>query len=343
MDKSKQRPWLSAYGASVAIHVAILTAIAIFASNKPSIGADGMITLDLVGAGGGEIGGQGQAHMQSPQGDGGTNGDNRRLSPTSKNDENTNDTAQKRQEGLVSKTLTSQSHGEEPKNEKNFAPLKAVPHKNNEVKTLSTSSTQANSIQKTEKKVPTPKTMLDNPLEKRHDAKKLTGEKLNKKVSQHTAKEGDATGQAKTSAGGLGGVAGSVGAHSRQEGKVVSGLGKGTGTAAGSGSYLSNGDGSFTAMSSKGLDYKILFERPAQYPKQARSIGYSKPVKVTVRFLVGVDGRVEQTEVLTKDLPQLSFEEAALKSIRSMQFEPIKTPSHQPLKVWFKKTIIFKK
>ena len=148
--------------------------------------------------------------------------------------------------------------------------------------------------------------------------------------------------KAKKSAGGTGGYAGSVGTPSREEGKVISGQGAGIGAGTGQGNYLSNGDGSFTAMSSKGLDYQILYERPAKYPTRARSIGYSKTVKVTVRFLIGVDGKVESSEILTKDLPNLGFEEAALTSIHSIVFRPIKTPDNKPLKVWFKKTLIFK-
>lgn len=123
---------------------------------------------------------------------------------------------------------------------------------------------------------------------------------------------------------------------------MISGQGAGIGAGTGQGNYLSNGDGSFTAMSSKGLDYQILYERPAKYPTRARSIGYSKTVKVTVRFLIGVDGKVESSEILTKDLPNLGFEEAALTSIHSIVFRPIKTPDNKPLKVWFKKTLIFK-
>ena len=82
MDKETQPHWLSAYGISIAIHVAIIGALIGFSAHQPSVGGDGLISIDLVGNGGGDTGGQGQERKVSLPGDGGTNGDNRRRGPS---------------------------------------------------------------------------------------------------------------------------------------------------------------------------------------------------------------------------------------------------------------------
>ena len=59
-----------------------------------------------------------------------------------------------------------------------------------------------------------------------------------------------------------------------------------------------------------------------------------------MRVLVGESGHVEKTIVLTKRIPKLGFEEAALRSIGKMEFEPIRL-NGKAIKVWFVKTIHF--
>ena len=81
-------------------------------------------------------------------------------------------------------------------------------------------------------------------------------------------------------------------------------------------------------------------EMLSRYPKQARTLGYDKKVAVRVRFLVDETGRVEKTVVVSKKVPKLGFEEAALRSIGKMEFEPIRLKG-KPIKVWFVKTIHF--
>lgn len=300
MDKEVQPHWISAYGVSIAIHLAVILGVVGFTTQSPSVGGDGLISIDLVGNGGGDTGGQGQERKVSLPGDGGTNGDNRRRGPS----------------------VTSDSK-EQSTDVQTDSASKASQDSQDSVSLLS-------STKKVSQKPPVKSAKATQ------KEKAISSVKPDKKALEESKQK------VKKSAGGTGGYAGSVGTPSREEGKVISGQGTGTGAGTGQGNYLSNGDGSFTAMSSKGLDYQILYERPAKYPTRARSIGYSKTVKVTVRFLIGVDGKVESSEILTKDLPNLGFEEAALTSIHSIVFRPIKTPENKPLKVWFKKTLIFK-
>lgn len=311
MDKETQPHWLSAYGVSIAIHLGVIMGLVGFTTQSPSVGGDGLISIDLVGNGGGDTGGQGQERKVSLPGDGGTNGDNRRRGPS----------------------VTSESKEQSTDVQTDSASKASESKDTPQGKTSQDSQDSVSLLSSTKKVSQKPPIKSAKATQKE---KATSSVKPDKKALEETKQK------AKKSAGGTGGYAGSVGTPSREESKVISGQGAGTGAGTGQGNYLSNGDGSFTAMSSKGLDYQILYERPAKYPTRARSIGYSKTVKVTVRFLIGVDGKVESSEILTKDLPNLGFEEAALSSIHSIVFRPIKTPDNKPLKVWFKKTLIFK-
>ena len=82
MDKEVQPHWISAYGVSIAIHLAVIFGVVGFTTQPPSVGGDGLISIDLVGNGGGDTGGQGQERKVSLPGDGGTNGDNRCRGPS---------------------------------------------------------------------------------------------------------------------------------------------------------------------------------------------------------------------------------------------------------------------
>ncbi|MBF1197581.1 MAG: energy transducer TonB, partial [Fusobacterium periodonticum] len=68
--------------------------------------------------------------------------------------------------------------------------------------------------------------------------------------------------------------------------------------------FIADGDGTYIALTSEGINYQIINEVEPDYPSQAESIGYSKQVKVTVKFLVGLKGNVEKAEIIKshKDL-----------------------------------------
>jgi len=112
------------------------------------------------------------------------------------------------------------------------------------------------------------------------------------------------------------------------------------GTAFGSGNFIANGDGSYTALGSGGISYKILSEAAPRYPRAARSIGFNKVVRVRVKFLVGLDGQVETTEIITRNIPDLGFKEAAVEAVKKMKFAPIYHQGRN-IKVYFQKTIVF--
>ena len=115
-------------------------------------------------------------------------------------------------------------------------------------------------------------------------------------------------------------------------------MGDGQGTAFGSGNFIANGDGSYTALGSGGISYKILSEAAPRYPRAARSIGFNKVVRVRVKFLVGLDGQVETTEIITRNIPDLGFKEAAVEAVKKMKLFIIKGVT---LRFTFKKLLCF--
>ncbi len=105
------------------------------------------------------------------------------------------------------------------------------------------------------------------------------------------------------------------------------------------GNFLSNGDGSYTALNAEGISYTIIRDADARYPEEARSIGYSRVVSVQAKILVGLDGSVESVEILNS-VPNLGFKESAMQALRKMQFAPIYYQNHN-VKMYFTKRIYF--
>ena len=114
---------------------------------------------------------------------------------------------------------------------------------------------------------------------------------------------------------------------------------KGSGDNGFGSNFISDGDGSYIALSSKGINYQIINEVEPDYPSQAESIGYSKKVKVTVKFLVGLKGNVEKTEI-TQSHKDLGFDAEVMKAIKKWRFKPI-YHNGKNIKVYFVKTFVF--
>ena len=114
---------------------------------------------------------------------------------------------------------------------------------------------------------------------------------------------------------------------------------KGSGDDGFGSNFISDGDGSYIALSSKGINYQIINEVEPDYPSQAESIGYSKKVKVTVKFLVGLKGNVEKTEI-TQSHKDLGFDAEVMKAIKKWRFKPI-YHNGKHIKVYFVKTFVF--
>ena len=114
---------------------------------------------------------------------------------------------------------------------------------------------------------------------------------------------------------------------------------KGNGDEGFGSNFISDGDGSYIALSSKGINYQIINEVEPDYPSQAESIGYSKQVKVTVKFLVGLKGNVEKAEI-TQSHKDLGFDAEVMKAIKKWRFKPI-YHNGKNIKVYFVKTFVF--
>ena len=114
---------------------------------------------------------------------------------------------------------------------------------------------------------------------------------------------------------------------------------KGSGDDGFGSNFISDGDGSYIALSSKGINYQIINEVEPDYPSQAESIGYSKQVKVTVKFLVGLKGNVEKADI-TQSHKDLGFDAEVMKAIKKWRFKPI-YHNGKNIKVYFVKTFVF--
>lgn len=63
-------------------------------------------------------------------------------------------------------------------------------------------------------------------------------------------------------------------------------------------------------------------------------------VRVRVKFLAGLDGQGETTEIFTRNIPDLGFKEAAGEAVKKMKFAPIYHQGRN-IKVYVQKTIVF--
>lgn len=103
--------------------------------------------------------------------------------------------------------------------------------------------------------------------------------------------------------------------------------------------FIVDGDGTNIALTSEGINYQIINEVEPDYPSQAESIGYSKKVQVTVKFLVGLKGNVEKAEII-KSHKDLGFDVEVMKAIKKWRFKPI-FHKGKNIKVYFTKTFVF--
>ena len=103
--------------------------------------------------------------------------------------------------------------------------------------------------------------------------------------------------------------------------------------------FIVDGDGIDIALTSEGINYQIINEVEPDYPSQAESIGYSKKVQVTVKFLVGLNGNVEKAEII-KSHKDLGFDAEVMKAIKKWKFKPI-FHKGKNIKVYFTKTFVF--
>lgn len=103
--------------------------------------------------------------------------------------------------------------------------------------------------------------------------------------------------------------------------------------------FMINSDGTYTALTTQGIPFEILRQFDPKYPKQAENIRYRKIVTVKVRFLVDLNGQVQDIKILQSHA-KLGFDKEVLDSLKRWKFKPIFYKGKN-IKVYFVKEFIF--
>ncbi|WP_300362504.1 energy transducer TonB [Fusobacterium sp.] len=103
--------------------------------------------------------------------------------------------------------------------------------------------------------------------------------------------------------------------------------------------FMINSDGTYTALTTQGIPFEILRQFDPKYPKQAENIRYRKVVTVKVRFLVDLNGQVQDIKILQSHA-KLGFDKEVLDSLKRWKFKPIFYKGKN-IKVYFIKEFIF--
>lgn len=103
--------------------------------------------------------------------------------------------------------------------------------------------------------------------------------------------------------------------------------------------FIENSDGTYIAIVSDGVNFKIIKQVDPNYPKQAEKLRYDKIAVVEVKFLVGLNGEVEKIEIL-KSNKQFGFDKEVIQALNKWKFEPI-TYKGKKIKVYFNKEFVF--
>ncbi|MEG0390385.1 energy transducer TonB [Cetobacterium sp.] len=89
----------------------------------------------------------------------------------------------------------------------------------------------------------------------------------------------------------------------------------------------------------KGLEYKFISQPDPEYPLSAKRIGYNKKVSIKVRFLVGLDGRVEEVKFYNQK-DSLGFQAEVEKVLKEWKLTQV-TLDKKPIKLYFYKEFKF--
>ena len=103
--------------------------------------------------------------------------------------------------------------------------------------------------------------------------------------------------------------------------------------------FIENSDGTYTAVSSKGIDFKILKEISPNYPRQAEMARYNKTVIVEAKFLVGENGNIEDIKII-KSHEKFGFDREVISALKKWKFKPV-VYNGRNIKVYFNKEFIF--
>lgn len=105
--------------------------------------------------------------------------------------------------------------------------------------------------------------------------------------------------------------------------------------------FKSNGDGTYTAFSSRGINYQILIKPEPSYPARAERANFNRPVTVRARFLVDLNGNIQDIQILSGNAG-MGFDDEVRKVLRSWKFKPI-VHNGKKIKLYFDRTFTFRK
>lgn len=103
--------------------------------------------------------------------------------------------------------------------------------------------------------------------------------------------------------------------------------------------FIQGIDGIFTAIKSDGIDFEILKEVDPNYPIIAKKMGYSGEGKVSVKFLVDLNGELKNIKVIGGE-KNYGFKEEVIKALKKWKFKPIIYKGKR-IRANFEKTFIF--
>ncbi|MGF6906001.1 TonB family protein [Fusobacterium sp. PH5-44] len=103
--------------------------------------------------------------------------------------------------------------------------------------------------------------------------------------------------------------------------------------------FKSNGDGTYTAFSTKGINYQILMKPEPSYPARAQRANFNRSVTVRAKFLVDLNGNVGDVQILSGNAG-MGFDDEVRRVLKSWKFKPI-IHNGKKIKLYFNRNFTF--
>lgn len=88
--------------------------------------------------------------------------------------------------------------------------------------------------------------------------------------------------------------------------------------------FIKDGTGTYIGDEkiSQGIGYKVKREVDPIYPEMAKKIGFKDEIVIKVKFLVGLDGKIEEI-IFLDSFTKYGFHKEVEKALKKWEFEPI--------------------
>lgn len=106
--------------------------------------------------------------------------------------------------------------------------------------------------------------------------------------------------------------------------------------------FTTLGDGSYAVKNQgvSGINYKFLSNPDPQFPSSAKKLGFSKTIEIRVKFLINLEGKVEDI-IFYGDDPGMGFREEVRRALKNWKVTPV-TLDGKKVKLFFYKGFTFK-